>query len=60
MTKTAEMLDATHKRHASAVIELPSGDDCRHELIDDGLFTLVCVHCDHTETHEPEGDDDEQ
>jgi hypothetical protein len=54
MNKTAEMMAATHKRHAEPA-EVAS-TSCRHEWVDDGMFTLVCVHCEAEERHDPEGD----
>ena len=52
MNKTAEMMVATHKLHAEPVESIAT--NCRHEWIDDGMFTLVCVHCEAEERHDPE------
>lgn len=48
--KTNEMMAGTDKRNAKPVID--HATNCRHEWIDDGMFTLVCVHCEAEEVLE--------
>lgn len=42
-SKTSEMMEGTNKINAKLAFE--DLTRCRHEWVDDGMFTLVCVNC---------------